>query len=67
MRRADGTGTRLHAELGPKWVLLAHPDADVHPALDLARTHLGDDRVVVLRLLDSYQDERYPVGRWCCG
>ena len=48
-RRDDGTTTRLHAELGSTWALLARPDADVHDALDLARGHLGDDRVVVLR------------------
>jgi hypothetical protein len=30
-------------------VLLAHPDADVADVLDLARAHLGSERVVVLR------------------
>ncbi len=48
-RRDDGTASRLHGELGPAWALLAHPDADVDDVLDLARAHLGFERVVVLR------------------
>jgi 4,5-epoxidase len=48
-RRDDGTATRLHGELGAAWALLAHPDADVDDVLDLARAHLGSERVVVLR------------------
>jgi hypothetical protein len=30
-----------------------HPDADVHAALDLAGSHLGDARIVVLRDPDT--------------
>ncbi|HEX6342441.1 FAD-dependent monooxygenase [Umezawaea sp.] len=42
--RADGTATRLHAELGSRWVLLGGED---HARV--ARERLGRERVTVLR------------------
>ncbi|MGH3796940.1 MAG: hypothetical protein ACRDSP_18870 [Pseudonocardiaceae bacterium] len=48
-RRADGRRTRLHAELGSRWVLLqpvASGPADDYAAV--ARGHLGDAAVTVL-------------------
>ncbi|MCS7481043.1 FAD-dependent monooxygenase [Umezawaea endophytica] len=41
--RADGTGTRLHAELGSRWVLLGGADHAL-----VARKRLGEERVTVL-------------------
>jgi 4,5-epoxidase len=45
--RADGSPTRLHAELGPRWVLLGAGESD--ECAVLARKRLGDDLVTVLR------------------
>jgi len=45
--RADGDSTRLYGELGGHWALLG-PGAPPTPAIDVARTVLGD-RVVALR------------------
>ncbi|MGH3943929.1 MAG: FAD-dependent monooxygenase [Pseudonocardiaceae bacterium] len=47
-RRQDGTSTQLHAELGPRWVLLAAPSLTAQGCLQLARGWLGADRVVAL-------------------
>ncbi|GAA1579537.1 FAD-dependent monooxygenase [Actinomadura kijaniata] len=41
--RADGSPSRLYAELCPAWVLLARPGADVAALLDVARERLGED------------------------
>ncbi|HWO59606.1 MAG TPA: FAD-dependent monooxygenase [Umezawaea sp.] len=41
--RADGTTTRLHAELGSRWVLLGGAEHAL-----VARKRLGEDRVTVL-------------------
>ncbi len=53
-RRLDGSATRLHAELGARWVLLT-PPASTPPAalatqscIDLTRQRLGADLVTVL-------------------
>ena len=43
--RADGTATRLHAELGGRWAVVSDAAAAVHAA----ETHLGAGRVVGLR------------------
>lgn len=53
--RADATPTRLHAELGSRWALLA-PQATgtVEELATTARAHLGDD-VGVLRPQDATQ------------
>ncbi|MGH3872707.1 MAG: FAD-dependent monooxygenase [Pseudonocardiaceae bacterium] len=47
-RRQDGAGTRLHAELGPRWAVLAAPSATAQGCLEIARGRLGADRVVGL-------------------
>ena len=53
-RRSDGSLTRLHAELGSRWVLLrpststAGTDAAVRNCVDLARQRLGADLLTVL-------------------
>ncbi|HEY6424810.1 MAG TPA: FAD-dependent monooxygenase [Pseudonocardiaceae bacterium] len=47
-RREDGSGTQLHAELGPRWALLAAPSPTAQGCLHLARGWLGGDRVVLL-------------------
>ena len=44
--RPDGSVTRLHAELGPRWVLLASDGGELFSAL---RDRLGDDLVCWLR------------------
>jgi 4,5-epoxidase len=49
--RADGTATRLHAELGGHWAVLAEPGPAGDEAVRTARAHLGDDAVVLLRPL----------------
>jgi len=45
--RGDGTPTRLHAELGARWVLLGAEETD--ECAVLARKRLGEDLVTVLR------------------
>ncbi|MFG3659414.1 FAD-dependent monooxygenase [Streptomyces sp. NPDC047706] len=45
--REEGTPTRLHAELGSRWVLLL-PTAGAHPCAATARRQLGDDRAVTV-------------------
>lgn len=45
-RHADGRNTRLHAELGSRWALLA-PDG-LDPCVTVARKRLGEDAVTVL-------------------
>ncbi|MGH3814574.1 MAG: FAD-dependent monooxygenase, partial [Pseudonocardiaceae bacterium] len=47
-RRQDGTRTPLHAELGPRWALLAAPSPTVQGCLHLARGRFGADQVVAL-------------------
>ncbi|MGQ0718308.1 MAG: FAD-dependent monooxygenase [Pseudonocardiales bacterium] len=47
-RHQDGARTQLHAELGPRWVLLAAPSPTAQDCLQLARGRLGADRVVAL-------------------
>jgi 2-polyprenyl-6-methoxyphenol hydroxylase-like FAD-dependent oxidoreductase len=42
-RRADGSPARLHAELGPAWVVLARPGAATDALAGTAREHLGPD------------------------
>jgi 2-polyprenyl-6-methoxyphenol hydroxylase-like FAD-dependent oxidoreductase len=44
--RSDGTGTRLHAELGPAWVVLA-PAGEGDDVLTAAHKHLGDSVVLL--------------------
>ncbi len=54
--RADGTATRLHAELGPRWALLAPqgaPPALTATLLAAVDEHLGENAVVLLRTADS--------------
>lgn len=46
--RLDGSRTRLHAELGSRWVLLAAPTAKAHACAARARDRLGSDTVTVL-------------------
>ena len=52
--RADGSATRLHAELGSRWVLLVPPPsagpaaAAIGPCVDLAHQRLGADLLTVL-------------------
>ena len=50
-RRADGTHTRLHAELGGRWVLLGSRTA-VASAADAAAAQLGADLVTGLESLE---------------
>ncbi|MET9022645.1 FAD-dependent monooxygenase [Actinopolymorpha sp. NPDC004070] len=50
-RRADGTPTRLHAELGGRWVLLGSPTV-TGSAADSAASRLGADLVTVLEPLE---------------
>lgn len=47
-RRQDGARTQLHAELGPRWALLAAPSPTARGCLQVAREWLGDDRVLLL-------------------
>lgn len=47
-RRQDGAHTQLHAELGPRWALLAAPSPAAQGCLQLARGRFGADRVVAL-------------------
>ncbi|WP_206793120.1 FAD-dependent monooxygenase [Amycolatopsis sp. MtRt-6] len=42
-RRTDGSPARLHAELGPAWVVLARPGTATGALLSTAREHLGPD------------------------
>lgn len=58
-RRIDGSATRLHAELGSKWVLLS-PRPPTRPAalatqdcVDLAHQRLGAEQVSVLTPTDA--------------
>ncbi|WP_260192862.1 FAD-dependent monooxygenase [Actinophytocola gossypii] len=54
--RADGTRTRLHAELGSRWALLAPADGFADH-LAAARAHLGEDVVP----LTSQQDDAWLI------
>lgn len=47
-RRQDGSCTPLHAELGPRWALLAAPSPIAQACLQVARDRLGGDRVSAL-------------------
>lgn len=47
-RRQDGARTQLHAELGPRWALLAVPSPTARGCLQVARGWLGGDRVIPL-------------------
>lgn len=59
-RRAGGGLTRLHAELGPRWVLLTPPPsrcagAAVDACVDVARRRLGVDLLTVLAATDAHE------------
>ncbi len=69
-QRPDGSWTRLHAELGPAWVLLVPPPATRQAALgtqngperciDGARERLGAELVTVLTATDAASSARAP-------